>query len=292
MVILVYFAPLFFGIMTIDSTKVLKIYRTLDKDQLQFVFDKKIEDTLAIEAWLKKLYKIAEMDAIGDESRKKSGVLSLVFGILTALTVVLTITKPILFFFPIAFFILFAYFLITYFLLRKIDIGNNMRLFIVPLLEHLDRKGSVDKPFYLRMDFTDPIKKEYLSQTVEEEKERPVNIYRHHWMDGKLVFKDGVKITWEINDVVTKKHSQVQEKESTDETSGRYQIQHILNMHFSAPKENFSPVNKDMMETDDGMYYIVSIHKKDVSESLDHGMSPQVFISSVEEGYHFVEPKT
>jgi hypothetical protein len=277
--------------MAIYSRKVLKIYRTLDKDQLQFVFDKKIEDTLPITEWLTKLNKIAEMDTIGDESRRQSGILSLVFCLVTILTTLLSILKPILFFFPVAFFILFAYFLITYILLRKIDIGNNMRMFIVPMLKHLQSTESVTKPFPLKMDFSNPIKKDYLTQTVEEEKEKPIHVYKHHWMDGNLEFKDGVKITWEINDVIKKKEVHTIEEVIVEDVLSKYEIQHVLNMHFSAPKEYFVALNKDMMETDDGKYYIVSIHKKDIKEGLDEGMTPQVFLSSVEEGYRYVKPK-
>jgi len=277
--------------MTIDSRKVLRIYKSLDKDQLQFVLDKKIEDTLTIEEWLKKLHGIAEMDTLGDESRKQSGNLSIVFGILTIATLILTISKPILFFFPIGFLILFIYFIVTFFLLSKIDIGNNMRLFIVPLLEHFQQQGSIKEAFSLRMDFSHPITKERLSETDEEENINMGNIYRHHWMDGKMEFNDGVKITWEIEDVISKRDNNIKKDAEKKDPTGKYQIRHILNMHFSAPKEHFSAVNEDMMETDDGLFYITSIHKKDISESLDEGMSPDVFISLIEEGYHFVKLK-
>ena len=277
--------------MTIDSRKVLRLYKSLDKDQLQFVLDKKVEDTLTIEDWLKKLHGIAEMDTIGDESRKQSGNLSIVFGILTIATFILTLYKPILFFFPIGFAILFIYFLVTFFLLSKIDIGNNMRLFIVPMLEHFQRQGSVKEAFSLRMDFSNPITKERLSETDEEDNNKPGNIYRHHWMDGRMVFNDGVKITWEIEDVINKREDNYKKEPEKTGSTGKYQIQHILNMHFSAPKEHFLAVNEDMMETDDGLFYIVSIHKKDISESLEEGMSPNVFISSLDEGYHFVKQK-
>ena len=277
--------------MTIDSRKVLRLYKSLDKDQLQFVLDKKVEDTLTIDDWLKKLHRIAEMDTIGDESRKKSGNLSIVFGILTIATFILTLYKPILFFFPIGFAILFIYFVVTFFLLSKIDIGNNMRLFIVPMLEHFQHQGSVKEAFSLRMDFSHPINKERLSETEEEDSSKPGNIYRHHWMDGKMVFNDGVKITWEIEDVVSKRDGNIRKDSEKKDSAGKYQVQHILNMHFSAPKEHFLAINKDLMETDDGLFYIVSIHKKDTSESLDEGMSPEIFISSLDEGYHFVKQK-
>ena len=277
--------------MTINSRKVFKIYKSLDKDQLQFVLDKKIEDTLTLEDWLTKLHGIAEMDTIGDETRKQAGNLSIVFGILTITTLILTISKPVLFFFPIGFLILFIYFVVTFFLLRKIDIGNNMRLFIVPMLEHIRKTGSVKKAFSLRMDFSHPVTKERLAESDEEENQKPGSIYKHHWMDGNMELKDGVKITWEIEDVVSKKDSSRKNGKDKTNSTGKYQIQHILNMHFSAPKEHFIAINEDMMETDDGLYYIVSIHKKDVSDGLDEGMSPEIFISSIEEGYHFVRLK-
>ena len=277
--------------MTIDSRKIFRIYKSLDKEQLQFVIDKKIEDTLAIDDWLDRLHKIAEMDTIGDESRKRSGNLAIVFGVLSVATIILSIVKPIFFFLPTAFLILFIYFVVTYFLLRRIDIGNNMRLFIVPMLEHYNREGSLPEPFRLKMDFSNPITKSHLSQTIEEEKERPSNIYKHHWMDGNMVFSDGVKITWQIEDVIRTEDSNVEDGASRMDFSGKFKIHHVLNMHFSAPKDHFNPVNKDMMETDDGKYYITSIHKKDISDSLDEGMSPDVFISSIKEGYHFVLPK-
>lgn len=277
--------------MTINSSKVLRIYKSLDKDQLQFVLDKKIEDTHTLEEWLTILHGIAEMDTLGDESRKQAGNLSIVFGILTIATLILTISKPILFFFPIGFLILFIYFVVTFFLLSKIDIGNNLRLFIVPMLEYFSRKGSVKDAFSLRMDFSHPITKERLSESDEDENQKPGSIYRHHWMDGNMEFNDGVKITWEIEDVISKRDGKVKKGRDKKDPTGKYEIQHILNMHFSAPKEHFLAVNEDMMETDDGLYYIVSIHKKDVSDSLDEGMSPEVFISSLEEGYHFVRLK-
>ena len=59
-----------------------------------------------------------------------------------------------------------------------------MRLFIVPMLEHFQRQGSVKEAFSLRMDFSHPITKERLSENDEEDNNKPGNIYRHHWMDG------------------------------------------------------------------------------------------------------------
>jgi hypothetical protein len=159
------------------------------------------------------------------------------------------------------------------------------------MLEYFRKQGSVKEAFSLRMDFSHPITKERLSESDEEENQKPVSIYRHHWMDGKMEFNDGVKITWEIEDVISKKNSGIKGRGNKKSSAGKYEIQHVLNMHFSAPKEHFDAVNRDIMETDDGLYYIVSIHKKDVSDGLDEGMSPDVFISSIEEGYHFVRLK-
>lgn len=163
-----------------------------------------------------------------------------------------------------------------------------MRLFIVPLLEHYDRQGTVEKPFKLRMDFSNPISKERLQEEDEEDQAGSGNKYRHHWMDGNMEFKDGVKISWEIEDVVRKRESRI--KGDLSSTSGKYQIAHVLNMRFAAPLDHFSVAKDDIMKTDDGKYYIIAIHKKDISESLEEAMSLEIFIESVEEGYNFLTP--
>ncbi len=184
--------------MAIDSRKIYKIYKSLDKDQIQFVLDKKIEGTYSIGKWLDRLMQIAELDTLGDDTRQKSGSLSLVFGAFTVFTIILTISKPFMFFFPIGFFLIFFYFLFTYIALSKIDIGNNLRIFVVPLLKKYLEQGNIEENLQLRMDFSSPISPERLTATVESNHKDRSKLYKHHWMEGSIQYNDGVKITWEV----------------------------------------------------------------------------------------------
>ena len=278
--------------MAIDSRKIYKIYKALDKDQIQFVLDKKIAGTYSIRIWLDRLLQIAELDTLGDDTRQKSGSLSIVFGTFTLFTIILTISKPFMFFFPIGFFLIFFYFLFTNIALSKIDIGNNLRIFVVPLLKKYLDERNIKEELKLRMDFSSPIASERLTATVESKSKDRNKVYKHHWMEGSIQYNDGVKITWEIEDIVKKIERNLQDKATNMDMSSIFNVDHILNMHFYAPVARFDSINKELMESKDGEFYILSIHKKDISNSLDEGMDPQTFIAAVEEGYKKLKLKS
>jgi len=172
-----------------------------------------------------------------------------------------------------------------YITLSKIDIGNNLRIFVVPLLKKYLLDGNIKDNLQLKMDFSSPISPERLTATVESNQKDRNKLYKHHWMEGSIQYNDGVKITWEIEDIVKKIERELPNKAANLDLSSIYKVDHILNMHFYAPKNKFDSVNKELMESKDGEFYILSIHKKDISNSLEEGMDPQTFISSVEEGY-------
>ncbi len=286
--------------MTINTRKVFKIYKTLDREQIQIILDKKIEGSHTIDEWLKRLYKLAVMDSIGDDTRQRSGNLSITFGIFLIFTVILTISKPFMFFFPLGFLMLFGYFIFNYYTLSKLDIGNHLRLFMVPLLEHLQDEKMVKGYFFFRMDLSMPDRKEKLVQTVEEGEH--AKIYKHHWMDGEMTLNDGIKITWEIDDTVKKVQRNIQKIASrSDLTSKIYMdltskiknivfVDHVLKMRFFAPVDSFKPLEDGVSTSKDGNYYYFQIEQTDQSGNLDEGMDPRAFINALSAGYKKVKP--
>ncbi len=271
--------------MTINSRRILQIYKSLDKEQIHLVFTKKIEGKLEIQQWLEKLHKLAVMDHLGDDTRIKAGDLSIVFGIFTAFTIFLTISKPFLFFFPVGFFLLFFYFLIMYITLNRIDIGNNLRIFIVPLLENYKEENSVNALIDLKMDFSNPKKHKNLIKQMEGQDESG-RIFKHHWMEGKLTFTDQIMIQWNIEDVVeeTRKNfkkrtgNQIGQKEKNS-------IRHKLDLKFLVPKNKFELLNKEAETTESEEYIIIQINRESSSNTLEEGMSPLVFLNAIKEGY-------
>jgi hypothetical protein len=279
--------------MTINTRKVFKIYRSLDAEQIRFVIEKAVEGSYSVTEWLAHLRKIAIMDAIGDDTRQNSGNLTIIFGLFMLFTLVLTISKPFLFFFPIAFFLLFFYFLFNYIQLSRIDIRNNLRIFVVPLIEYFEDEELVEGNIFLRMDFSNPIKKDKLISSRDKDSKT----YKIHWMDGEMILKDGVKIVWEIEDVIKKVERNIQAlAHKIDLTSKIYMdltgniknilfIDHDLKVRFFAPKSKFEPLDEDIHVTEDNEYYILSKESKDKSDSMDEGMDPKVFIKNMEACY-------
>lgn len=270
--------------MTINSRRILKIYKSLDKEQIQLVIDKKIEGELNIQEWLDKLNKLALMDRLGDDTRIKSGDLSIIFGIFTAFTLFLTISKPFLFFFPIGFFLLFFYFLMMYITLNKIDIGNNLRMFVVPLLEHFKEKNTIEDPIKLKMDFSNPKKDKNKAEQMDDKIESG-RIFKHHWMEGKLIFTDQILIHWEIDDIVKETVRNFKSTGNSIELKKKNTVVHKLDMKFQAPKNKFEMVKKGTETADSGEHIIIQINRENISNKLEDGMTPDIFLDAIKEGY-------
>jgi hypothetical protein len=276
--------------MTLSSRSILKIYKSLDKEQIQLVIEEKIEGKHDIHHWLKKLHKLAVMDTLGDDVREKSRDLLIVFLIFTVFTSILTIAKPFLFFFPIGFFLLFFYFLMMYFTLNKIDIGNNLRIFIVPMLEQLNMHYKIEDPFYMKMDFSNPRKKKYLVNSTDPENENR-KIFIQPWMEGTLTFDDQVRIQWTIVDTVNERRKGLSETASRLGLTQKFSVLHQLKMHFQIPKDNFELIKKDQDMDEMDNFYIVKMNKEDESSSIYEGMDPEVFLETIREGYEKIRKK-
>jgi len=270
--------------MTVQSRKAFKLFKSLDRDQIQFVLDKKMEGKNTVDEWLNILSSVAQMDTYGDDARDKSGNLAITFGIFMVFTIVLTISKPILFFFPIGFTFLFLYFLLTYIRLSRIDVGNHLRLFIVPLLETIKDSLDPDTKIFLKMDFSMPVKKANLIQHQEHERIGTITKYRLNWMNGEIEMKFGQKLKWDITDEVKEMLGKIEDKATKMKLNAEYDVSHLLNFYFFAPKGIFNPIDasdKSVIEQDE--YYVFNIQKKDTSKSLQEGMEKEVFLEALDE---------
>ena len=52
-----------------NSRKAFKLFKSLDRDQIQFVLDKKMEGKNTVDEWLNILSSVAQMDTYGDDAR-------------------------------------------------------------------------------------------------------------------------------------------------------------------------------------------------------------------------------
>ena len=273
--------------MPITSRKVFSIYRTLNRDQVRFVIDKVIEGSHTADDWLSRLNRIAFMDLVGDETREQAGSLSVNFGILTVVTLVLTIFRPVLFFLPLGFLIIFAYFFSLYISLLKIDISNHMRIFLVPLIGILKEQIPESAEIYLKLDFSKAVGKEKLTVTDEAGGDKQTRFYRHHWMDGKVTLNDGITVKWSIEDEIIRRNSRLMEKAEKMKFSD-YEIRHLLKMHLSASTDLFTPADESVILKDG--HLVLNLEDESQSNSLDQGMEPTVFIDLMNQGISRFKP--
>ncbi len=273
--------------MPITSRKVFSIYRTLDRDQIRFVIDKVIEGNHTTEEWLNRLNRIAFMDLLGDETREQAGRFSMAFAVLTIIMTFLTILRPVLFFLPIGFLIIFAYFFSLYMSLLKIDISNHMRLFLVPMIEEIREKMNEGANVYLKMDFSSAVTKEKLLETADNEKNKSVKTFRHHWIDGELTLKDGNILEWEIEDRVQQRKSSLADKTERMKFKD-YEISHLLKMKITASNDTFRPLD-DHLKVENGQIFI-PLENESNSTSLEQGMDPAVFMNLLDEAYSKIQP--
>ena len=273
--------------MPITSRKVFSIYRTLNRDQVRFVLDKVIEGNHTADDWLNRLNRIAFMDLVGDETRSQAGSLSLNFGILTAVTLVLTIFRPVLFFLPLGFLIIFAYFFSLYISLLKIDISNHMRIFLVPLISILKEQISDSTEIYLKMDFSKAVSREKIAESVSATGAKQTGFFRHHWIDGKVILNDGITVEWNIEDEITRRNSKLLDKAEKMKFRD-YDIKHLLKMKFLASSEIYTPADQSVIRHNGQL--ILDLENESVSNSLEQGMEPPVFVKLMEEGIARFKP--
>lgn len=273
--------------MPITSRKVFSIYRTLNRDQVRFVIDKIIEGNHTAEDWLNRLNRIAFMDLVGDETRDQAGSLSINFGILTAVTLVLTFFRPVLFFLPLGFLIIFTYFFSLYLSLLKIDISNHMRIFLVPLITLLKEHIPESTEIYLKMDFSKAVSKDKLAEPEQAEGSKQTKLFRHHWIDGRVTLNGGITLKWNIEDEITRRNSKLMDKAEKMKFRD-HEIRHLLKMHLSAPAGLFTPADQSVIRKDD--HLVVSLQDESESKSLDEGMEPSVFMDLMQQGISRFNP--
>jgi len=76
----------------------------------------------------------------------------------------------------------------------------------------------------------------------------------------------------------------IEDKATKMKLNAEYDVSHLLNFYFFAPKGIFNPIDasdKSVIEQDE--YYVFNIQKKDTSKSLQEGMEKEVFLEALDE---------
>lgn len=206
---------------------VLTLYRSLDAEQKQILRDKQLDLKRPVDELLTLLKPLAACDAAADKSRKPLGC---TFAIAIVLTIVLCFNFPWpVLAIPLAVFL--AVVLITGFLFfwtRRVDLSNNLREFVIPVLtlfrEDIDRRH----PFHVKLDLRPPLSKDKKTgESAPYQRGAYHKIvdstYVDHWMTAEGVLVEGTRLWWSITDSIrerkkTKKNPRGKYKSKTKYT--------------------------------------------------------------------------
>ncbi len=199
--------------------RTIKLYRALSPPQKKIIREKWVEFTMPPESWLQFLGELARFDKEGDASRKAFGwtagisFIATFFG-LFCIPIGMEIggvAGHALAFVPLVAVGLGILALIVYFSLKRIDIANNLRLFVAPLIAVLREEMDPKEKLALTMDFRGGAHKSKIQNQTKEDPGRfryPKITETHYldpWFDGRAQLADGGILEWHIVDRIRKR---------------------------------------------------------------------------------------
>ncbi|MCP4658844.1 MAG: hypothetical protein GY856_25820 [bacterium] len=206
--------------------RTIKLYRALSPPQKKIIRDKWIELTMPPERWLQFLGELARFDKEGDASRKAFGwtagiccvvaLISVVFGLPMGIEMGGAVGQ-LMVILPLAVLGLGILALIVFLALKRIDIANNLRLFVAPLIAILREEMDPKEKLALTMDFRGGTHKSKIQDETEQDPGRfrypkiKETQYLDPWFDGRAQLADGGALEWHVVDrirkrVITKKN--------------------------------------------------------------------------------------
>ncbi|MBF0499645.1 MAG: hypothetical protein HQM09_05905 [Candidatus Riflebacteria bacterium] len=216
-------------------------YRVLDARQREFINSRQRVCVLTKKEWFQFLRPLAEFDMAGDRMRGGLGCSIFVCFFIGMITLVLFPPLGVLLW--IATFVIW----IIYRMLAKRDLNNNLREFILPLVEILSQDMDSDAGLKMRIDLRGfDIDSKRISHREENTGwfapyPRTIeNQYQDPWLEGETRLADGTTLSWKITDHIRKREvtsKRTGVSKTKIRTKTKYKIRQMLQLRL-APKHD------------------------------------------------------
>lgn len=275
----------------------LKIYETLNQEQKLFADRKKIDTSMKLKRWLDFLQPLAQMDRLNDESRrkKKIGIGFLIFGIV--LSFIFTIA-----FFPLGILLILMVVLLIIQIsklkkLKKMDIGNHLRLFLMPFIVVMKEEADANSQLKITFDAAPAVAKEKISnETASKGSGLPrikSTFYTHPWLNLRAMLADSTVVLLEFEDIVRKSRITKRGSSGKIKTKTKLKIKHRLSAKVLFKKQHY-----DLLQTPSGMEYMdnadyhqFKLKQKRISYSLDKSIELNDALGMIAAAYKNVKAK-
>ena len=268
---------------------VVQVWRSLDAEQKRILAEKRVTANSRIDELLAQLKPLAACDTLGDRVRTKLGC-SFALGIVLTIVLFFVISNVV----PSPFsHIINALFLIAtvaigyfYFWARGIDLSNNFRQFVVPVLSVFREDIDPTKPVHLELDLSSPTAKTKLQSEGQPYASGVYHkvidsLYRDPWMTAEAVLVDGTKLTWTVTDAIRERKKTKRNPRGKYKTKTKYSKKTNLEVTLGMRKKTYDVVAPAGAElSGDEKRSVVTVERQVQSASLDP-IDPKALIDLV-----------
>jgi hypothetical protein len=280
------------------SKSTLDIYGTLSPEQLQFANSKLIDATMKMKRWFDFMVPIAQMDKLNDESRRKKRTIIgwTIFGMVISLVFTFVFLPVILIL--IGFTVILIVNVSKLNTLKRMDIGNHLRLFLIPFLVVMKEECDDNAKGHIKFDASNPINPKKIINTTKTNPngsglpEVTTTFYHHPWLNTEFIMADGTALQLEFTDNIQKKNIKKRGSSGKIKYKSKIKIKHRLEMKLSFKKDKYSlsEINKAYEYSEDGENHLFKLKNRLESYSTEQSIPVQEVLSMMAGAYQNVKP--
>jgi hypothetical protein len=272
-----------------------KTYRSLSAEQKQILSQKQLDLSRPVDEWLSLLKPIAACDAVGNKVQTR-------FGCTFAVLIGFTIAG--LFFFwgagwsamTISAFVLLVAATVAsgwfWNWLRGIDVSDNLRSFVIPILALFREDVDPKSPVRLRIDLTKPTaasKKTGESAPFSEGVYHKIvdTSYVDPWMEAEAVLVDGTKLSWSVTDRIRERKKTKRNPRGKYKTKTKYTKKTDLEVRLALRTKTYALADAEV--SSDGKRSKVEVQRSLRSDSLAP-IDPRALVDAIIEVYRSARP--
>ena len=276
----------------------LQTYRSLNAEQKEILSKKQLDVNRPVDELLALLKPIAACDRVANKSQTKFGC---TFGILIVLTVVAVIVASNVGWGLRTFVILALVLAATvatgwfWIWLRGIDVSNNLRQFVVPVLALFREDIDPKTPVHLRVDLGKPT---HASKKTNESAPYKHGVYHKvidttyvdPWMTAETVLTDGTKLWWSVTDRIRERKKTKRNARGKYKTKTKYRKVTELDVQVAMKTKTYELARDAKAEvTSDGKRSKVDVQRSVKMDSLDP-VDPRALIDAIAGVYRAARP--
>lgn len=272
-----------------------KTYRSLTAEQKAILLQKQLEVRRPVDELLAILRPLAACDNVANKSQTRFGC---TFGILFVVSIAAaivfsnvgwsTLTTGAILLFVVAT-VAAGWFWMW---LRRIDVSNNLRSFVVPVLTLFREDIDPKSPVHLRLDLSSPTappKKTGQSPPFKQGVYHKIidTMYVDPWMSAEAVLVDGTKLSWSVMDRIRERKKTKKNPRGKYKSKTKYRKVTDLEVRLSLRTKTYALAEAELSA--DGKRGKVEVQRSVRTDSLDP-IDPRALVDAITEVYRAARP--